>query len=512
MKRVRMLLAYDGTNYCGWQFQPNGLTIEEVLKEALSKLLGEPIVVIGASRTDSGVHAEGNVVVFDTSSRMPADKICFALNQRLPEDIRVLQSEEVPADWHPRKKNCIKTYEYRILNRKTAMPTKRLYSHFCYFPLDVEQMKEGARFLLGEHDFKSFCTVRGQAEDTVRTIYGLELTKEGDMITLRISGNGFVYNMVRIIVGTLMKVGMGVYPPKHVAEILRAKDRQTAGPTAPARGLTLVGVEYEKELRGRIAGENEDWSYELIQTEILEKKKAYVVIKRCKKEDFDRLLMRVTHQAVRNGAAAVFVCDKEEEGRIVPGKNYGYYQFCHIHDMLLMEKCVKRQEWGNEEEGGAEYRTEKRRQAEDIWVKPIAEQEKAQYCRLANEIFFTVPNSATLSSEEITERISHNEDRFFWILCRDEKVGILILVQRNGKMEIDQIGISENYRGRGAAAKVLDWVEKWAAGQGLTQLSLLVSSKNEPAVKLYQRMGYEMVKIYSRWYGTSSTGYFSKVL
>ena len=130
MKRVKMVLAYDGTNYCGWQLQSNGITIEAVLGSALSELLREPIVVIGASRTDSGVHAEGNVAVFDTENRMPADKICFALNQRLPEDIRVLSSEEVPSCWHPRKQNCVKTYEYRILNRKIAMPTLRLYSHF----------------------------------------------------------------------------------------------------------------------------------------------------------------------------------------------------------------------------------------------------------------------------------------------------------------------------------------------------------------------------------------------
>ena len=137
MKRVRMVVAYDGTNYCGWQIQPNGITIEEVLNKALSDLLREPVVVIGASRTDSGVHAEGNVAVFDTENRMPAEKICFALNQRLPQDIRILKSEEVAPDWHPRKCNCTKTYEYKILNRKIDMPTLRLYSHFCYFPLAV---------------------------------------------------------------------------------------------------------------------------------------------------------------------------------------------------------------------------------------------------------------------------------------------------------------------------------------------------------------------------------------
>ena len=345
MKRVRMVLAYDGTNYCGWQLQPNGITIEEVLNQALSELLREPVAVIGASRTDSGVHAEGAVAVFDTENRMPADKICFALNQRLPEDIRVLQSDEVPLTWHPRKQNCVKTYEYRILNRKISMPTRRLYSHFCYFDMDVEKMQQAAEYLLGEHDFKSFCTVRTQAEETVRTIYSLNVTKDADdMIHIRISGSGFLYNMVRIIAVTLMKVGMGVYPPEHMEEILEARDRQAAGPTAPARGLTLISMEYEKELRPVITGENKHWSYQLIQQEVMEKKKAYLVIERCEDEFFDALLMRVTHQAVRNGARWVFVADKESQrcntSRIVENKDYGYYRFTVAHQMPGMKKEV----------------------------------------------------------------------------------------------------------------------------------------------------------------------------
>ena len=210
MRRIKLVVAYDGTAYCGWQLQPNGVTIEEVLNRTLSELLKEQVMVIGASRTDSGVHAMGNVAVFDTESRIPGDKICFALNQRLPEDIRIQSSEEVPLSFHPRKANCIKTYEYKILNRKIDMPLLRLYSHFCYFPLDVEKMKKAASYLVGEHDFKSFCTVRTQAEETVRTIYRLDVEKAGDLITIRISGSGFLYNMVRIITGTLVKVGMGV--------------------------------------------------------------------------------------------------------------------------------------------------------------------------------------------------------------------------------------------------------------------------------------------------------------
>ena len=203
MRRILLVVAYDGTNYCGWQLQPNGVTIEEVLNQTLTALLKEPVQVTGASRTDSGVHAMGNVAVFDTKSRIPGDKFCFALNQRLPDDIRIQSSREVPLTFHPRKANCVKTYEYRILNRKIDMPLQRLYSHFCYFKLDVDKMRQAAAYLVGEHDFKSFCTARSQAEETVRTIYSLDLQKDGDMLTLRISGSGFLYNMVRIIAGTL---------------------------------------------------------------------------------------------------------------------------------------------------------------------------------------------------------------------------------------------------------------------------------------------------------------------
>lgn len=327
MKRVKMIVAYDGTNYCGWQIQNNGLTIEEVLNKTLTELLKEKITVTGASRTDSGVHAEGNVAVFDTENRMPADKICFALNQRLPDDIRILQSEEVAPDYHPRKQNCVKTYEYKIMNRKIEIPTLRLYTHFCYYPLDVDKMREAGAYLVGEHDFKSFCTARGQAEETVRTIYSLDIEKTGDLITIRIKGSGFLYNMVRIIAGTLMKVGMGVYPPSHVEEIIDARDRNAAGPKAAAKGLTLVSLDYEKELEKEIRGENKEWSYTLSQEEIVSQKKAWLTIHRCRKEDFDRLLIRVVHQAVRNGAEKVYVKDEEGPGRILLGKSYGFYIF-----------------------------------------------------------------------------------------------------------------------------------------------------------------------------------------
>ena len=244
-KRVMLIVAYDGTNYCGWQIQPNGNTIEGELNRALSELLGEKIIVSGASRTDAGVHSCGNVAVFDTTARMPAEKMSYALNQRLPEDIVVQCSKKVPLDFHPRHVKSKKTYEYRILNREFRDPNRRLDTYFYYRHLDVHAMREAAGYLVGEHDFKSFCAIGAQVKTTVRTIYACDVEKEGDIITIRVTGNGFLYNMVRIIAGTLVQVGGGAIEPEAVKEILAKKDRSAAGPTAPAHGLTMMGIEFE---------------------------------------------------------------------------------------------------------------------------------------------------------------------------------------------------------------------------------------------------------------------------
>lgn len=243
-KRVRLTVAYDGTNYHGWQVQKNGITIESELNRCLSDLLKEPIEVIGASRTDSGVHALGNIAVFDTINRMPAEKISYALNQRLPEDIRIQKSEEVALDWHPRHCDSRKTYEYRIYRGQFPMPVKRLYSLFSYHAMDVNRMREAAAYLEGEHDFKSFCQTGAQVESTVRTLYSVEVEEQGEELVIRVCGNGFLYNMVRIIAGTLMEIGQGKRDPMDIFTILDAKDRAAAGPTAPAHGLMLVKYEF----------------------------------------------------------------------------------------------------------------------------------------------------------------------------------------------------------------------------------------------------------------------------
>ena len=245
MRRIKLTVAYDGTEYCGWQTQPNGITVEEVLNRELGGLTGEAIGVIGASRTDSGVHALGNVAVFDTESRIPPERISYALNQRMPEDIVIVKSEEVPRDWHPRYQDVItKTYEYHIYNAAVPNPMKRRTTAFVSFPLDVSRMREGAAYLVGEHDFVSFCNVRTNTSDTVRRVDEIWVGRRADEIVIRITGNGFLYNMVRIIAATLIRVGRGFYEPEKVREILEAKKRTEAGVTAPPQGLTLMEIRY----------------------------------------------------------------------------------------------------------------------------------------------------------------------------------------------------------------------------------------------------------------------------
>ncbi len=245
MKRVMLKVAYDGTDYCGWQRQNNGITIQQVLEDELSRMLKEEIQVLGCSRTDAGVHSMGNLCVFDTETKVPADKISYALNQRLPEDVSVMESLEVPAGFHPRKWDSIKTYEYTIYNGRMRNPIYRRYTCFHYGRLDVEAMQAAAGYLVGEHDFASFCSAGSTAENTFRTIYSCTVMKEEDLIRIRISGSGFLYNMVRIIAGTLMKIGGGQWKPDRMRRIIAACDRQEAGPTAPPEGLCLMEIELE---------------------------------------------------------------------------------------------------------------------------------------------------------------------------------------------------------------------------------------------------------------------------
>ena len=248
LRRIMIKVAYDGKAYHGWQAQDGMITVESKLNEALCELLKEEIVVSGASRTDAGVHARGNLAVFDTHARIPAEKVAAAMNTKLPEDIAVLESSEVSPDFHPRHCHSIKTYEYRILNTQIRDPIKNRYAHWTYVPMDAERMKEAAAYLVGEHDFTSFCSVHAQTDTRVRTIYLLDVSRSGDEISIVVKGNGFLYNMVRIIAGTLMEVGRGHIEPAEVGRILEARDRHLAGPTAPPNGLCLMGIELEDRL------------------------------------------------------------------------------------------------------------------------------------------------------------------------------------------------------------------------------------------------------------------------
>ena len=244
MKRIGLVVAYDGTNYSGWQIQPNGVTIQGVLNDTLTELLGEKIEIMGASRTDAGVHALGNVAVFDTNTRIPGEKISYALNQRLPDDIRIQLSEEVESDFHPRYCDSEKTYEYRILNRKFPVPTERLYSYFYHYKLDIDKMREATSDLIGRHDFASFCGNPKMNKSTVRTVDSIRIQQKGDYLTLSFHGDGFLQHMVRIMTGTLLEVGFHRMQPNDVITILQGKKRSLAGPTAPAQGLCLIEVDY----------------------------------------------------------------------------------------------------------------------------------------------------------------------------------------------------------------------------------------------------------------------------
>lgn len=246
MKRVLLRVSYDGTAYHGWQLQPGQETIEGVLNDALETLTHEKIKVTGASRTDAGVHARGNVAVFDTSSPIPGERFAPALNSILPPDVVIQESKEVGGSFHPRHTDCKKTYEYRILNRSFPIPEYRNMVFFQRGKLDAGKMKEATEAFVGTHDFTAFCAANTPVEDKVRTIYELDvICRDDDMIIIRVTGNGFLYNMVRIIAGTLVAVGRGRIKPEEISDIIESRDRKKAGETAPPQGLTLVSIEYD---------------------------------------------------------------------------------------------------------------------------------------------------------------------------------------------------------------------------------------------------------------------------
>lgn len=244
MRNIRLKIEYDGTRYHGWQSQVNALTIQDVIEKAILKVTGERCQLTGSGRTDRGVHALGQVANFFTASSIPAERFSYALNSVLPGDIVVKQSEQVPLDFHSRYNAKGKKYRYLIYNSEQPSALLRNRAYHISHPLDFDSMKTASQFFVGTHDFVGFMSTGSSVKTTVRTIYDVSLTKNDKLVKFEISGNGFLYNMVRIIIGTLVEVGVGRIVPEDIVKIINSRSRKNAGKTAPAHGLYLMEVYY----------------------------------------------------------------------------------------------------------------------------------------------------------------------------------------------------------------------------------------------------------------------------
>ncbi len=248
--KILLTVAYDGTAYCGWQRQKNGDTVQERLETVLSCLLGQGVTLLGSSRTDAGVHAKGLRACFTVDDLLvPLQKLPMIINNALPRDIVVTHARLVSENFHPQYDAISKTYQYSILNAPYPDPFLRNYSWFVPSRLDYESMCRAAEFFVGTHDFSAFCATGSSAKTTTRTIFSSRLSRQDDLITYTVKGGGFLYNMVRIITGTLVYVGLGKIAPQAVAAIILSKDRTLAGKTAPPNGLTLLQVNYDFDER-----------------------------------------------------------------------------------------------------------------------------------------------------------------------------------------------------------------------------------------------------------------------
>lgn len=245
MKNFLLHIQYDGTNYSGWQTQENAPSIQESLEKAIFRAIGEKVSLNGAGRTDAGVHAICQCASFESNTTIDAFHLGKAINTKVPRDIDVYACREVPMDFHARFSPHRKTYTYTILNCPNVQVLNRLYEWHVRKPLDVAKMQQAAAYLVGEHDFTSFMHIAAIVKSAVRTVYDLTVTKDGERIRIAITANGFVYNMVRIIVGTLVKVGLGKMDPEELPRIVAAKERTLSGMTAPAKGLCLTDIQYD---------------------------------------------------------------------------------------------------------------------------------------------------------------------------------------------------------------------------------------------------------------------------
>ncbi|ASS76899.1 tRNA pseudouridine(38-40) synthase TruA [Tumebacillus algifaecis] len=245
MRNIKLTISYDGTDFHGFQIQPNLRTVQGALQARLEEVVGHPVSIIGSGRTDAGVHARAQVVNFHTSSRVPVEKWPIVCNVKLPGDLVVQDAEEVSEDWHARFSAQGKVYRYQMDRSAFSDVFTRKYAYHYPYPICVERMIEAATHLVGRHDFTSFCAANTPVEDKVRTLYAVDLREEGHLLTVTCRGEGFLYNMVRIIVGTLLDVGRGKIEPGELPDILLARDRKRAGVTAPAHGLTMWQVLYD---------------------------------------------------------------------------------------------------------------------------------------------------------------------------------------------------------------------------------------------------------------------------
>ncbi len=256
MRRIRLIVEYEGTAYVGWQAQPNGVAVQQKIEEAIENVTGVRSVLQGSGRTDSGVHALAQVAHFDTGARMPADKFAFALNTFLPPDIRILYSDEVPDSFHARFDAKRKHYRYTIQTGPHADVFTRNTALHVHAPLDFDRLQSTASEYSGEHDFRAFMSSGSTMENTVRTIYFSEWSADGKYLHYDVCGNGFLYNMVRIMVGTMLEINAGRLPRDSVQKAFSTPERSFAGATAPAHGLTLYRVVYPgfdtKEILGRL--------------------------------------------------------------------------------------------------------------------------------------------------------------------------------------------------------------------------------------------------------------------
>lgn len=244
MRNLKITVQYDGTKYCGWQKQPNSPGIQGEIEYAIYEITKEKVNITGSGRTDAGVHALGQVANFKTNSNIPASRIPDALNAKLPKDISIIDCEEVDEDFHSRYSAKGKIYRYLIYNKPYRSPLYKDTSYHIRYDLDIDKMRSEAKSLIGEHDFKGFMSSGSSVKDTVRTIYDISITEKEDLIVLEVEGNGFLYNMVRIISGTLVEVGLNNIEPEDIPKIIEAKNRQMAGKTLPPQGLFLMEVEY----------------------------------------------------------------------------------------------------------------------------------------------------------------------------------------------------------------------------------------------------------------------------